>query len=144
MTAAEKVTGAQITQFRRLGWAETDAAGHNHFSVAMRWLEEAEHKLWHTLGVPEMVPDVPRVHVEIDYRERVFFGEGLTVTLGVARLGNSSCTFVWWATREDGTLLMEGEHTVVHAPSAGGSAPWPDEVRAALLIPGEAATSTTD
>lgn len=136
MAVADELTGARLTVQRRLAWAETDAAGHNHFSSAIRWLEECEHDLWRLLGLTDLVPFVPRVHVEIDYRERVWFAQGLAVTVGVIHVGRSSCTFGFTAVTEEGHTSSEGRHTVVHTPlSGGGAAPWPDEVRRLLETP---------
>lgn len=69
MSVKEEITGASLTVRRRLEWADTDAAGHNHFSVAVRWMEEVEHDLRRALKLPvELTGSIPRVHVEIDYR----------------------------------------------------------------------------
>lgn len=134
VVVAEEMTGARVTMVRRLAWAETDAAGHNHFSVAVRWLEEAEHLLWRSVGCPAMVPRVPRVHVEVDYAERIWFDQEVEVTLGVIDVGRTSCTFGYEVRTSEGRVAQSGRHTVVHAPDPGGrSQPWPEEVRAGLL-----------
>jgi acyl-CoA thioester hydrolase len=142
MTVLDEVTGARLTMRRRLRWDETDAAGHNHFSSAVRWLEESEHALWRELGLVDYVPRVPRVHLEIDYRARVWFDQPLEVTVGVIRVGETSCTFAFStvvvggepddpaASRE---VSSEGRVVVVHAPDPrGGAQPWPDDVRSLL------------
>lgn len=127
-------TGAWVTTRRRLAFAETDAAGHNHFSVAVRWLEEAEHELWRSVGAPDLVPKIPRVHVEVDYSERIYFDQEVEVTLGVVSVGRTSCTFEMEVRTLDGVLTQSAHHTVVHVPEDGGGAePWPDEIRSALL-----------
>lgn len=136
MAVSDEMTGARVSMTRRLAWAETDAAGHNHFSVAVRWLEEAEHLLWRSVGFPAMVPCVPRVHVEVDYGERIWFDQEVEVTLGVISVGRASCTFGYEVTTGEGRVAQSGRHTVVHAPDpAGRSQPWPDEVRAVLQAP---------
>jgi acyl-CoA thioester hydrolase len=130
----DELTGARVTMRRRLAWAETDAAGHNHFSVAVRWLEEAEHLLWRSLGLASMVPQVPRVHIEVDYHRRIYFEEEVEVTVGVITLGRSSLTLGFEVRSIDGTLAQSGRHTVVHAPDTSGEArPWTDETRELLL-----------
>lgn len=130
----DELTGARVTMRRRLAWAETDAAGHNHFSVAVRWLEEAEHLLWRSLGLSSMVPHVPRVHIEVDYHRRIWFEEEVEVTVGVIALGRSSLKLGFEVRTADGTLAQSGRHTVVHAPdAAAGAQPWPDEARTLLL-----------
>ena len=45
-----EITGARVCVTRTVAWGETDAAGHNHFSAAFRWLEETEHALYQCLG----------------------------------------------------------------------------------------------
>lgn len=133
MAVRDEMTGARVSMVRRLAWAETDAAGHNHFSVAVRWLEEAEHLLWRSIGFPSMVPRVPRVRIEVDYGERIWFDQEVEVTLGVIGVGRTSCTFGYEVRNEEGRVAQSGRHTVVHAPDpTGGSQPWPDEVRAGL------------
>lgn len=136
MSAIEEISGASIVARRRLEWADTDAAGHNHFSVAFRWMEEVEHELRRALGLPtDMTGGIPRVHVEVDYRDRIWFGEEVDITMGVAEVGRTSCRFVWRVDRVAGNrnVLMEGSHVVVYSPDAhGGAAPWPEHVKAAL------------
>lgn len=130
----DELTGARVTMRRRLAWAETDAAGHNHFSVAVRWLEEAEHLLWRSLGLSAMVPHVPRVHVEVDYHRRIWFEEEVDVTVGVITVGRSSLELGFEVRAADGALAQSGRHTVVHVPDAsGGAQPWPDATRNLLL-----------
>jgi acyl-CoA thioester hydrolase len=121
---------------RRLAWAETDAAGHNHFSVAVRWLEEAEHLLWRSVGFPAMVPRVPRVHLEVDYFDRIYFDQEVEVSLGVLAVGRSSLTLGYEVRTREGHLAQSGRQVVVHAPDPrAGSVPWPEDVRAALSSP---------
>lgn len=133
MTVQDDITGARATMRRRLAWAETDAAGHNHFSVVVRWLEEAEHHLWRSIGFPTMVPKVPRVHLEVDYFDRIYFDQEVEVTVGVVGIGTSSLRLAFEVLTLDGTCAQSGRYTVVHAPSpSAGSQPWPDDVRTAL------------
>ena len=130
----DELTGARVTMHRRLAWAETDAAGHNHFSVAVRWLEEAEHLMWRSLGLSSMVPHVPRVHLEVDYHRRIYFDDEVEVAVGVITVGRSSLQLGFEVRSVDGALAQSGRYTVVHAPDAsGGAQPWPDEVRDLLL-----------
>lgn len=125
----DELTGARVTMRRRLEWAETDAAGHNHFSAAVRWLEGAEHLLWRSLGLSSMVPHVPRVHVEVDYHRRIYFDEEVEVTVGVIAVGRSSLQLGFEVRAVDGELAQSGRHTVVHTPDASaGAQPWPDHV----------------
>lgn len=132
MTVLDEITGARLIMLRHLTWAETDAAGHNHFSAAVRWLEEGEHALWRHLGLVSTVPTVPRVHVELDFRQRIFFGDQVEVTVGVTRVGTTSATF-GMSVRRDGEIMIESRHVVAHCPDPrGGAVPWTDSVREAL------------
>lgn len=129
--------GATIRMHRRLAWNETDAAGHNHFSAAFRWMEEAEHELLHQLGIAsDLIDRVPRVHIEIDYSARILFNEEVVVTVSVARLGSASCAFEFTVDKADGTRAASGTYTTVHVSgTTEGSEPWPEDVRAKLSEP---------
>jgi acyl-CoA thioester hydrolase len=142
----DEICGARVIMPRRLAWAETDASGHNHFSQAIRWMEEAEHELWRLIGRPLMVPSVPRVHLSVDYRERIWFDDEVDVTVGVVAVGRSSCTFGYEArVAGSGRLAQEGRWTVVYAPDPhGGARPWPDDVRAFLSTGGSGVGSGPD
>ncbi|MGJ3507868.1 acyl-CoA thioesterase [Enemella sp. A6] len=138
MSVMDEIAGVRRTTRRTLAWAETDAAGHNHFSAAVRWLEEGEHELWRELGLIEMVPRVPRLHLEIDFADRIMFGDPLDVTVGIIKVGKSSATFgtVIEHAGDSPRLAIECRHVVVHvSDKLGRSAPWPDEVRELLLNP---------
>lgn len=130
----EAITGSRVTMERRLAWNETDAAGHNHFSAAVRWLEEAEHGLYRTLELgPELIDRVPRVNIHVEYAQRLYFGDLLTIELGVVRVGTSSCTFAFEVRDPQGKTAVAGEYVVVHVQSTdGGSAPWPAATKEAL------------
>lgn len=127
--------GAAIVVTRRLEWNETDAAGHNHFASAFRWMEEAEHELFDCLGLDrDLVDRLPRVHVEMDYSERLIFGDELTIHVAVARVGRSSCAFTFSVDTAGQARAITGEYTIVHTSStSSGAVPWPQEVRNALV-----------
>lgn len=130
------VSGARLCLRRRLTWAETDASGHQHFSAAVRWLEEAEHSLWRALGLVEVVPRVPRVHLEIDYRRRLWFDDLLVVSVGVVAVGRTSCEFRLEVRTDTGEPAVDARWSVVYAPDpTAGSQPWPGALRAKLVDP---------
>ena len=128
-------TGSSVIVHRLVAWNETDAAGHNHFSAAFRWLEEAEHALLRSVGMPtEEIARIPRVHIDIDYKDRLYFGQEIIVQVTVAKVGTSSCTYDFQVRTEEGVIAVSGSLVVVHASSTSeGSAPWPPEIRTALL-----------
>ena len=82
-----------------------------------------------------MIDRVPRVHVEADYRARLYYGDVIECEVGVVAVGTSSCTFAL-RVRRGGEVAITGEYVVVHvAANDQGSAPWPDAMRAALASP---------
>jgi acyl-CoA thioester hydrolase len=131
-----EITGARVVVTRMVAWGETDAAGHNHFSAAFRWLEETEHALYRCLGFDTaMIDRVPRVHVEADYRARLYYGDVIQCEVGVVSVGTSSCTFALRVSRGEEPAIT-GRYVVVHvAANDQGSAPWPEDMRAALTSP---------
>jgi acyl-CoA thioester hydrolase len=134
VSVKEEISGASVTVRRRLEWADTDAAGHNHFSVAVRWLEEVEHDLRRTIGLPmDLTGSIPRVHVEVDYKERIWFNQEVDVTVGVIAVGRTSVSFGFVVENLEGGVCIEGRHTAVHSPNPKGkSVPWPEEVAEAF------------
>lgn len=137
---------ASLVMRRRLAWNETDAAGHNHFASAFRWMEEAEHTLYRCLGFgDQFIATVPRVHIDIDYTARIMFMEELVVRIAVVKVGGSSMTLQYTADKLDGTRAATANLVIVHVSSTSeGSAPWPDDVRAALLSPVEYEIGTSE
>ena len=123
-----------ITVHRRVAWNETDAAGHNHFSAAFRWLEEAEHDMLRLIGVErDLIDRIPRVHIEIDYSARLYFGEEIAVTVSVVKVGNSFATLSMLVTHDGGKDAVKASYVVVNASSTTeGSAPWTQETRELL------------
>lgn len=123
-----------ITVHRRVAWNETDAAGHNHFAAAFRWLEEAEHDMLRMLGVDsDLIDRIPRVHIEIDYSARLYFGEEIAVTVSVLKVGNTSATLTMLVTHDGGKDAVKASYVVVNASgTTEGSAPWTKETREQL------------
>ena len=72
---------------RRVEFAETDMAGIVHFSNFFRYMENAEHAFYRSLGasviMESLTPPVgfPRVHAECDYRRPLRFEENLEIHL---------------------------------------------------------------
>lgn len=127
--------GSSVIVHRLVAWNETDAAGHNHFAAAFRWLEEAEHALLRSIGMPaEEIARIPRVHIDIDYKDRLYYGQEIAVQVTVVKVGTSSCTYDFEVRTDEGTVAVSGTLVVVHASSTStGSAPWPPEIREAML-----------
>lgn len=119
---------------RRVEWSDTDAAGHQHYSVILRWAEAAEAELLRSLGLEWLFGRIPRVRHEVDYRARLWFGEVVRTRLWVEELGRTSIRYGFEVRGARG-LAAQGSATAVHTqPDQEKGAPWPDEVRA-LLAP---------
>ena len=72
---------------RRVEFAETDMAGIVHFSNFFRYMENAEHAFYRSLGASVIMSNLnpplgfPRVHAECDYRRPLKFEENLEIHL---------------------------------------------------------------
>ena len=134
MTGEQGGGGASIEVRRRVAWNETDAAGHNHFTAVFRWLEEAEHSLFRALEAETaMIARIPRVHIDVDFHDRLYFGEVIDVRVGVVRVGTSSCAFEFEVRKADGTRAISGSYVIVHASgTTSGAEPWPEALRERL------------
>ena len=123
-----------VEKVRLLEWMETDAAGHQHYTSAFRWVEECESALYRKLNLPtSLFGLMPRVKVQMEYKRRIYFGEEIITRLEVLRVGDSSLEFGFTA-HVGGELAAVGNYVIVHAPEIDeGSKPWPDAWRAAFL-----------
>ncbi len=128
------MAGASIEIKRFLEWAETDAAGHHHYSSVFSWVEECEAALYRSVGLPStLFGQIPRVKVAMEYKRRIFFGEEITTKLEVVRLGNSSAELAFTA-HVNGELAAVGNYVIVHSPNKeAGAQRWPDAWRAKLF-----------
>ena len=130
--AAAAPAALAVTLRRRVEWHDTDAAGHQHHSAILRWVEAAEAELLRAHGLDWLFGRTPRVRHEVDYRARLWFGEEVTTRLRVVRLGRTSLTYAFEVHGREG-LAAEGRLVVAHAETDSPSAtPWPPKVRAAL------------
>jgi len=117
---------------RRVAWVDTDAGGRIHFTVAFRWAEAAETGLYRKLGLlGKGRGDLPRRHVEAEYRRVLVFDDEVEVRLRVDRVGTTSVTFRWDVVH-DGEIAIEGRHTVVHVDTSGRPEALAERERAAL------------
>ncbi|HXF03435.1 MAG TPA: thioesterase family protein [Arthrobacter sp.] len=127
---------------RTVEWVDTDAAGHQHNSVIMRWVEAAEAELFRRLELPDYFPSAPRVQQVINYRAKLWFGQRVTVRLSVQQLGRTSLTFAFEVhgqphEKSPGGLAAHGTFTTVYVPAdSDGAQPWPDHMRAAICSAG--------
>lgn len=133
----------EIKFTRRVEFAETDMAGIVHFSNFFRYMENAEHAFYRSLGASVIMNDLnpplgfPRVHAECDYKRPVRFEEMLEVHLLVREKRSKvlSYLFKFRKLTENGPSeeIARGILTVVCV------AHFPDGSMAAAAIPAELA-----
>ncbi len=139
--------GCPVGVFRtRVEWVDTDAAGIYHNSAVLRFVEAAEATLMLGRGLDGYFPVAPRVRYEVDYQAPLFFGQQVTATVALSRLGSSSMAFDFevWGEEFRGrprvraaagryvTVHIEGTHEAGDAHSR----PWPGAWREALSAGG--------
>lgn len=123
---------AEVTIERTVEWYDTDAAGHQHHSAVLRWVEAAEAELLRRHRIAWLFGRTPRVRHEVNYRARLWFGETVRTRLRIERLGRTSLSYAFEVHGTSG-LAADGTLVVAHAePDSPSATPWPDEVRAAL------------
>lgn len=117
---------------RVVEWADTDASGHYHHSTVLRWVEAAEAALLEGLGLARLFGFIPRVHYEVDFHDRRWFRDSVSVAVKVQRVGSTSVEYAFTVHHRD-QLTASGALAAVHIDKASGRpAPWPGEVRALL------------
>ncbi|HJP72941.1 MAG TPA: thioesterase family protein [Pseudonocardiaceae bacterium] len=115
---------------RRIEWYDTDAGGHHHYSVILRLADAAEAELLRANGLDWLFGSTPRVHQEVNYRNRLWFGDETTTTVEMVELGRSSMRLSFEVTGPNGQIAAEGSVVTVYSPPDVTSAvPWPDSVR---------------
>ncbi len=152
---------SRFTLRRRVAFSETDLAGIMHFSNFLRWMEDAEHAFYRSLGLsvhpmshgwPETETGWPRLKVSADFRLPLQFEEEAEVELLVAEMRTKAIRYsfrIWKNPDASRALAATGEFVVVAVCAAPGtremkSCPIPEDFRArietasaeALALPG--------
>jgi YbgC/YbaW family acyl-CoA thioester hydrolase len=106
---------------RRVQFAETDMAGIVHFSMYFRYMEEAEHALWRSVGLQIAPPDgrvgFPRVAAICDFKAPLHFEDEFEVHVRVEAVGRRSLKYGFTIRRGD-DLLATGSMTSVSVERA--------------------------
>jgi len=107
---------AEFYYQRRVQFAETDLAGIVHFSWYFRYMEEAEHALWRSLGLqvaPQGEPlGYPRVAASCDFKAPLRFEDEFEVHVRVDAVGRRSLRYGFTLRRGD-EILATGSMTSV-------------------------------
>ena len=130
--------GASIAVDRPLEWMDTDAAGIWHYSTVIRFAEHAELLLHERLGITgRTFGKTPRAHIEYDFVAPVRFGDTVTTTFTVSRVGRTSIAYDVVLSdgpaAEGGRIYARGAVVTVLTDEPGGRPiEVPDDLRAAL------------
>ena len=126
---------------RRVEFGDTDMAGIVHFSNLFRYMEAAETDFLRSRGLSVTWLEngerlgFPRVAAACDYLAPAKFGDVLSVTVTVEKLGTKSVTWKHEFSR-DGVPVAVGRITAVFCRATGGhgieSLPMPPAIRAVL------------
>lgn len=103
-------------------------------------MESAESVLHERLGLLDLFGVVPRVRYEVDYLARLWFRDRVDIEIRVAAVGRTSVTYSFEVRRGDEVAARGSMVAVSSDPQVGGTMPWPDEVRKALLESGPQAS----
>lgn len=127
----------------RVEWIDTDAAGIYHNAAVARFVEAAEATLMRERGLHGYFARAPRVRYEVEFEAPLHFGQQVTATVELERVGRSSMSFRFevWGEAEAArprVRAAHGSYVTVHVGSGhdvdGGarSAPWPADWVATL------------
>lgn len=138
MRGQGEFSAPSVSLVRTVEWVDTDASGHQHNSVVIRWMEAAEAKLMRQLNLPEYFPHAPRVQQVINFTGMLWFGQQAATHLWVERVGKKSLTLGFKVISEpielvEGGPTAHGTVTTVWLPAGATTGqPWPEDMRAKL------------
>lgn len=130
----------EFTIRRTVAFCETDMAGVMHFSNYLRWLEDAEHAFWRSLGLSvhnvtgPLQYSWPRVAVSCEYSSPLTFEQEAELRLRITKIGTKSFEFEVEFLAGGRRAALARATTVCCDVSEGRFAPIaiPDSVRARL------------
>lgn len=101
---------------RRVQFAETDLAGIVHFSTMFRYMEEAEHAMWRSVGltIAERGGHLgwPRLRAALEFRNPLRFEEEFDVLVRIVALKTRTIDYEFVLRRGD-TLIAVGSMTSI-------------------------------
>ena len=99
---------AEYRYQRRVQFHETDQAGIVHFSWYFKYMEEAEHALWRSVGMSIAPPKpefgFPRVNATCDFKAPLKFEDEFEVHVVVEKIGRRSIRYAFTLRR--GTAVV--------------------------------------
>ncbi|MBI2191401.1 MAG: acyl-CoA thioesterase [Planctomycetes bacterium] len=131
----------EYTITRRVEFAETDMAGIAHFTNFFRWMEEAEHaffrSLGHSVSETRCGEDIgwPRLSASCEYLKPARFEDVLEVRMRVQEKGRKSLTLAF-SFQKNGEEIARGQLVTVCCRCSPGrpleAIPIPDEIRSKI------------
>ena len=128
-------------------WGDCDPAGIVFYPNYYRWMDEATFHLfddagygWEEIRAKFGAPGLPLISTHAEYRIPGFFGDNISIEVGVSEWGTKSLT-VSHRFMKDGKLAVVGWEKRIWSEGEPGdgkkiiTAPIPDEVKAALSSP---------
>jgi len=124
---------SSFTFRRRVEFADTDTAGVAHFTALFRFVEEAEHAFYRSLGGTAFewreaaLVGMPRVHASLEFLAPAHYGDEVEVRLRVAEKRERSLHYETELARGEGagrTVVARGAMTVVYATRPHGERAW--------------------
>jgi acyl-CoA thioester hydrolase len=121
----------------RVNFFETDAEGMLHFMFALRLFEVGEREAMRQVGVKvgdarRGGRELPRVHVECDYHQRLYYDDEVEVHTTCKAIGNTSLLWEFRVYREN-ELCISGSVKTVLVARDGRPERVPDEWRNRLM-----------
>jgi YbgC/YbaW family acyl-CoA thioester hydrolase len=105
---------AEYRYQRRVQFHETDLAGIVHFSWYFKYMEEAEHALWRSVGMSIAPPKpefgVPRVNATCDFKAPLKFEDEVEVHVVVETIGRRSIRYAF-TIRRGADIVATGSMT---------------------------------
>lgn len=135
MGEAQISKGYTVSLDKTVEWVDTDASGHQHNSVVIRWVEAAEAQLMRELDLPGYFPDAPRVQHIVNFTGMLWFGQQVRVDVWIQSVGRTSLKLGFELTSYaqdaiSGGRVAHGTVSTVYVPSGQIVAqPWPEDMR---------------
>jgi acyl-CoA thioester hydrolase len=120
----------------RVAFGDVDMMGHVNNAKYFTYFETARTNLLREsfAGFPQGQLSVIIAHAEIDYKAPAKWNDELEVKVRTAAVGNSSFTYEYQITDQEGKLVATGKTVqVAYDYSTGSSVPIPERARNVLL-----------
>jgi acyl-CoA thioester hydrolase len=121
---------------RKIYYHHTDAGGVVYYGRYLDFFEEARTEYLHNNGV--FVPEYMKkgivfvvVRIEVDYKRPARYGDEITVSARIGKLGNASIEFLQEIKKED-TVLVAAKAVLACIGSDFKAKPLPIEMKQAL------------